>query len=51
MEYCSGLPPATGTWWERFVSALVLPQGNAADGRHLVAMVKDSLVAPIGQWW
>ena len=34
-----------------FVSALVLPQGNAADGRHLVAMVKDSLVAPIGQWW
>ena len=26
-----------------FVSALVLPQGNAADSRHLVAMVKEQI--------
>ena len=26
-----------------FVSALVLPRGNAADSRHLVAMVKEQM--------
>jgi hypothetical protein len=26
-----------------FVPALVLPQGNAADSRHLVAMVKEQI--------
>jgi hypothetical protein len=46
-----GYRPQLARGGSGFVSALVLPQGNAADGRHLVAMVKDSLVAPIGQWW
>jgi hypothetical protein len=27
-----------------FVSALVLPRGNAADSRHLVAMVKEQML-------
>src|ERR1700738_1198766 len=42
MEHRGGLPSATGGG-SGFVTALVLPRGNAADSRHLVAMVKEQI--------
>src|ERR1700730_11323072 len=42
MEQRGGLPPAIGTQ-RGFVTALVLPQGNAADSPHLVPMVKEQI--------
>src|ERR1700738_20562 len=42
MEQRGGLPPAIGTQ-RGFVTALVLPQGNAADSPHLFPMVKEQI--------
>src|SRR6202140_5078739 len=43
MEHGGGLPPATGTQWKRFCHCTGVASGNAADSRHLVAMVKEQI--------
>jgi hypothetical protein len=42
MEHGGGLPRKARSG-SGFVTALVLPRGNAADSRHLVAMVKEQI--------
>ena len=43
MNTVVGYRPQLARSGSGFVSALVLPQGNAADSRHLVAMVKEQI--------
>src|SRR6202048_1447383 len=43
MEHGGGLPPATGTQWKRFCHCTGVASGNAADSRHLGAMVKEQI--------
>src|SRR5260370_17350228 len=41
-----GYRPQLARGGSGFVTALVLPRGNAGDSRHLVAMVKEHITKP-----
>ena len=42
-SFLAGLPPQLARSGRGFVTALVLPRGNAADSPHLVPMVKEQI--------